>query len=204
MKERNRHSLQQAIGQLPEYSPPDDLWDAMETALDMERELRDSLHALPQYEPPARIWQNLDAALEHVPSGFSPRLFIIRQSRSLLAVAATVALLLSVWQYFDRNPGATEYVVVKQEQLNEQLRALVEKDDDEAFSLIQSLCQSRAPVCEEAAFKALKSELDELTDAKNALRQNLGRYGDDPGLAAQIIHIERERSGVLRQLMSLI
>lgn len=202
MKELNHTILQRAISALPEYEPPTGLWSALQEALDAEEILTVSARALPQYEPPAQIWENLEVTLAKK-SALKPnlRVTIFRWIRTAVA---TGLILLSAWWYFRNDISGTEQIAISQERLDERIRASVQEEEDSAFELVQTLCQSRAPVCEEPAFKTLKSELDELNRAKESVRQALGRYGDDPALAAQLVRIERERSGLLRQIMSLI
>ncbi len=202
MKELNHNTLQQALQRLPQYEPPAGLWDALEESLDAEEQLAAAAQTLPQYEPPAQVWKNLETALERNPATRPVlRVLIFRR---LMAAAAVGLILLSAWWLFKTGTVGAEQIVVSQEKLDEQIRASVQEKEDTAFELVQTLCQSRAPVCEEPEFKTLKSELDELTETKESLRQALGQYGDDPSLAAQLVRIERERSGLLRQMMSMI
>ena len=202
MNELNHNTLQRALQHLPEHEPPVGLWDVLEEALDAEEMLSESARALPTYEPPAQIWENLETALSEKP--VSRRVLRVTIVRRLMAAAAVGLVLLGAWWWFQTGHSAVEQIVVSQEKLDEQIRASVQEEEDSAFELVQTLCQSRAPVCEQPEFKTLKSELDELTQAKESLRQALGQYGDDAGLAAQLVRIERERSGVLRQMMSMI
>ncbi len=202
MKELNHNTLHQAVQRLPEYGPPAALWDALEEALEAEEMLIESAHSLPQYEPPAQVWQNLEETLAENP--VSRPVLRVTIFRQLMAAAAVGLILLSAWWLFKTDNFGAEQVVVSEEKLDEQIRASVQEEEDAAFELVQTLCQSRAPVCQQPEFKTLKSELDELTQAKESLRQALGQYGDDAGLAAQLVRIERERSGLLRQMMSMI
>ncbi|MBV6440115.1 MAG: hypothetical protein DYG98_07860 [Haliscomenobacteraceae bacterium CHB4] len=202
MKELNHNTLQHALQRLPEYEPPAGLWGVLEEALDAEEMLGESVRALSTYEPPAQVWENLEAALEQKTAA-KPALRVAI-FRRVIAAAAVGLVLLSAWWFFKTENSSGEQIVVSQEKLDEQIRASVQEKEDAAFELVQTLCQSRAPVCEQPEFKTLKSELDELTEAKESLRQALGEYGDDPTLATQLVRIERERSGVLRQMMSMI
>lgn len=202
MKELNHNTLQQALQLLPEYEPPAALWNILEEALNAEEMLGESARALPTYEPPVQVWENLEVALEQKTVSKPVLRFAI--FRRIMTAAAVGLVLLSAWWFFKSKNSNEEQIIVSQEKLDEQIRASVQEEEDSAFKLVQTLCQSRAPVCEQPEFKTLKSELDELTQAKESLRQALGQYGDDAGLATQLVRIERERSGVLRQMMSMI
>lgn len=198
MKELNVNTLRQALSRLPEYEPPAGLWDELEASMDADIQLSGTVQTLPLYDPPAEIWNNIENRLQQKPA---VRLGIFRR---ILAAAAVGLVLLSAWWLMGPATSGQDRVAVTQETLNADIRASVQEKEDAAFELVETLCASKAPVCEQPDFKALKSELDELTDAKKEIRTTLGRYGDDPGLAAQLVRIERERSGLLRQMMNMI
>lgn len=207
MKELNHNTLHNAIRTLPEYEPPVGLWDSIEEALDAEEQLSQSVQSLPQYDPPAHIWGNLEAALPIVKPMPKP---VLRGTlfRQILAVAAISLAVLGTWWLVQKNVSATGEaaiaVTVTQEALNAEVQSAAKENEDEGFDLVSQLCESKAPVCEDPDFKALKIELDDLTQAKNELRVALGSYGDDPTLASQLVQIERERSAVLRQMIQMI
>ena len=209
MKELNHNTLHEALQALPTYEPPLALWDDIELALDSEDALAESVQALPQYEPPDAVWQHLEAQLEAAEPRKAVRLEpLLRplQQRQWWAAAATIALLVVAWWLLRPTASEGELVAVQitQETVNTEVQAAAQEAEDEGFDLVATLCESKAPVCEEPDFKLLKSELDDLTLAKNDLRTALGQYGDDPDMAAQLVQIERERSEVLRQMMQMI
>lgn len=76
--------------------------------------------------------------------------------------------------------------------------------EDAAFALLDAYCKEQLSICEQPSIKALKSELDELTEAKTALQAAIGQYADDPELVAQLVQIERERSVLLQKIMQSI
>lgn len=209
MKELNYNTLHEALQALPTYEPPLALWDDIELALDSEDALAESVQALPQYEPPDAVWQHLEARLDAAEPQKIVRLEPVLRplhQRRWWAAAATITLLVMAWWLMRPVAGDGELVAVQisQEAVNTEVQAAAQEAEDEGFDLVAELCESKAPVCEETDFKLLKSELDDLTLAKNDLRTALGQYGDDPDMAAQLVQIERERSEVLRQMMQMI
>ncbi len=208
MKELNHNTLHEALQALPDYEPPLALWDDIELALDSEDTLAESVQALPQYEPPDAVWQHLEAQLEVAEPRKVTRLEPLRPLRrqQWWAAAAAIALLVVAWWLLRPTASEGELVAVQitQETVNTEVQATAHEAEDAGFDLVATLCESKAPVCEEPDFKLLKSELDDLTLAKNDLRTALGQYGDDPDMAAQLVQIERERSEVLRQMMQMI
>jgi hypothetical protein len=202
MKELNRHTLEKSLRQLPEYQAPEEVWQLLEAALDADEQVAASARQLPEYQAPDHIWDDIEKALES-PARQKPAAIRVLL-RPLIAIAAVGLLLFFVRDFFKTPPTDSETIVVTQAYLNERLHAPAQEKEDPAFEYVHTLCQSRAPVCEQPEFRHLKSELDELTAAKETLRRELGQYGDDPGLAAQLARIERERTGLLRQMMSMI
>ena len=201
MLELNHSTLQQAIRDLPTHEAPGFVWEAIEDGLALEDQLATDLKKLPQYEAPDAIWEQLDRQLgqKQTPSNWS-----VRVNRRWMVAAAAMLILVAGWWLI--RSGETEEVAIafSEVQLDDRLRSTLDEKEDDAFGLIEELCQSRAPVCDLPDFKNLKSELEELNDAKTSLKSALGDYGDDPGLTAQLVRIERERSELLRQMMSMI
>lgn len=216
MKELNYKHLREALDALPEYAPPAAVWEALDEALELESVLVKNIDRLPVYAPPSEIWTQIEAALPQAAIANSRKSSDAIAGgnraghRRLLApavwrYAAALALLLTAWWFFGPNTQTeTPTIVTTQESVDEQLLGANAEGEDEAFQLVQELCRTQTPVCEQPEFKTLKTELEELTDAKTELREALGSYGDDPELHAQLARIERERSELLRQMMSMI
>lgn len=216
MKELNYKNLREALDALPEYAPPAAVWEALDETLELESVLVKNIDRLPEYAPPSEIWTQIEATLPQAPVANSRKPFDtvagsnITGLRRLLApavwrYAAALALLLAAWWFFGPNTQTeTPTIVTTQESVDEQLLSANAESEDEAFQLVQDLCRVQTPVCEQPEFKTLKTELEELTEAKTELRAALGSYGNDPELHAQLARIERERSELLRQMMSMI
>lgn len=216
MKELNYNRLREALDVLPEHTPPVAVWEALDDALELEATLAKNLHRLPTYTPPSEIWTHIEAALPQAPVAGNNtsnhavagnKITGIRGALSpaIWRYAAALALLLAAWWIFSpANPTETTAIATTQESVDDQLLGADTASEDEAFQMVQDLCRAQTLVCEQPEFKSLKTELEELTDAKTELREALGSYGDDPELHAQLARIERERSDVLRQMMSMI
>lgn len=201
MKEKNRQQLEAALQRLPEYAAPEQLWEQLNARLKTERLVENKLPHLPKYEPPADLWPQLESALDaDQPIRATRRLSLWRP---LLIAAASVSLLLSAW-WLIREGVSMASVQYSQETIDESLLLSAAEPEDGAFQLIDELCRYRIPVCEEPAFRQMKAELDELTAAKTALSAAMGRYSTDPALHSELARIERERSELLRSMMSMI
>ena len=199
MNEINKNTLHAALVRLSDYTPPAGIWESLEANLDADADLAAAARQLPAYDPPAAVWEHLATRLPARPTA--------RRAILWLRYAAAVALaaaLCGMWWMLRPAMGNAEQIVVTQETMDQQIVATVRESEDDAFQWVQDLCAARAPVCEEPAFKSLKSELDELTTAKVNLHTALGQYGDDPDLTAQLVRIELARSQLLQEIMQLI
>ena len=204
MKEIHYTSLREALGRLPEYIPPVAVWAGLEEALDADAALAGDIPNLPVYEPPAAIWTQIEAGLETERRPVGKTIAMWPLARRLAAVAAALALLLAGWWYWRPATTSGAIVSVHQEVVDNRLLAANTEAEDDAFGMVQELCRTEMPLCDQPEFRSLKTELDELTQAKTELKAALGNFGDDPELHAQLARIERERSDVLRQMMSMI
>jgi HAMP domain-containing protein len=200
--EKNRATLTSALRKLPEYDPPTSLWDDLESALDADDLLKQSIPNLPVYDPPETVWSDIEAKLNQP---VQQTLKIRSRNFRRYAVAATLAgALLAAWFLLRPATIPTDNLTVSQEKIDNTVAAAAREPEDDAFKMVQNLCAGAAPVCNQPQFKALKSELDELTKAKQELRDALGPYGDDSELTAQLVRIERERSELLQQMIQMI
>ncbi len=194
MQEHNQHLLTQALKQLPVHTPPETLWEAIEQAAETDTLIEKHLPFLPEHELPAGIWQELEPQIV-------PRITL--RPRFWMAAAATIVLLLGSWWWLQ--PAEMDgQVSITEEVLDNTLANLSQEPEDNAFEMVDELCKTPAPICEEPAFKQMKMELDELTQAKNELKEAMGAYETDPELSAQLARIEQERSELLRNMISMI
>ncbi|MBU6341792.1 MAG: hypothetical protein KGS48_09885 [Bacteroidetes bacterium] len=198
MEEQNRQQLQDALSQLPQYEPPAHIWNELENAL----ETRERLTQLPDYQAPDAVWTNIETRLPRI----TPKSGATRRLRFLqLAVAALWIGVIGItaWWMFEI-PDQDQTIAQTQEIADPNLFETVQAPEDSAFAIVDKLCENRISACETPAFSALKSELEELSDAKERLRSALGNFNDDPALTEQLVRIELERSAILKQMMQLI
>jgi hypothetical protein len=195
MTTANEHTLHDAIRHLPQYNPPENIWENLAGSLDFP------VDKLPEYAPPATIWDNIERSLPPVHT--APAFSIQRYWKPL--AAAAVGLLLLVATFFLSPAESVESTIAtRQETLDAVVSATLQEPENPAFELVQNLCKEQQPVCQQPEFQALKTDLDALTAAKNEIKSALGSYGNDTDLLAQMVTIERERTKVLEQLVQMI
>ena len=198
MQEKNKHILKDLIRQLPVYQPSDTLWDGIEQDLIAPAPLSERL---PLYDPPAKVWEAIEASLEK-PGRAGNGL------RRLLpwAAAAAAALAGLVW-YFQPPPQPAAPAALVSMSYSREIAddALLLRDweqEEDAFALAEKWCNTSPFTCTNPDMITLRTELDELTDAKMALEEALGKYGTDADLIGQLVKIERQRTVLLKKILA--
>ena len=197
MKELNQNNLKSALGKLPQYEPPDTIWQGIETRL--------PLLELPTYDAPDFVWQQIE---EQLLADEKPikTLKILRGGKFYkLAVAASIALLVSIGFWFFKTQNTEQATIsISTEVVDNQLLKKDFDNEEQAFTMVKEFCKTALPVCEQPEFKTLKNELDTLNTAREELKNAIGEYAADPDLIAELTKIENERTTVLRQLVEKI
>lgn len=201
MLEKNRQILQALLRELPEYQPPGDVWEGVENALSSPAPLRlDKM--LPVYNPPDSVWEKIDSALAAPVSEKRP---VRRILPWLAGAAASLAALVWFLQPGSIHGASTESVAFSygKEVVDDALLARDWQQDDDAFALVDRLCASSF-TCSNPDMNTLRTELDELTEAKTALENTLGKYGTDVDLIGQLAEIERQRTTILKRMLEYL
>jgi hypothetical protein len=205
MKEYNQTTLQNAMDKMPTYAPPKSLWEAIESELESDLMLGQSIENLPQYSPPKAIWANIESGLnDDNLAQKHQKPWVVTRFWSQFAAAAVFILLFGMLIFFRENIFQNEKISLRQEQLDSRISATTQEPENAAFLLVKKFCQEQKIVCQQPDFQLLKSELDELTQAKLEIKNALGNYGNDPNLVAEMVKIERERSKILEQMVNFI
>lgn len=197
MDELNKNNLKSVLERLPQYEPPDTVWQGIETRL--------PLLELPTYDAPDFVWQQIEEQL-FVPQKTSKKLNILRGGKfHRLAIAASIALIVSIGFWFFKTQNTEQATIsISTEIVDNQLLKKDFDNEEQAFTMVKEFCKTALPVCEQPDFKILKNELDTLNTAREELKNALGEYAADPDLIAELTKIENERTSVLRQLVEKI
>ncbi|MCH2082535.1 MAG: hypothetical protein MK226_09105 [Saprospiraceae bacterium] len=205
--EKNKEILQKTIRSLPSFEAPPQVWDAIQLELDSDQKLQHAIQSLPTYEAPALVWEQIEKNLE-------PKIIsmpLVDGSRKndkykWLAVAATVAILLSAGLWFLTTLETQEniQIVTTEETIYEQL--LIE-DWEEDESIIQEVAQlfAQSKVAQSSLhYSDLLEEYQELETAKETIEDMMKQYGKATDFIRQISKIELERSTLVKQMATLI
>lgn len=196
MLEKNRHILKDLLRQMPEYSPSDQVWEGIEESLSSPAPTTlDRL--LPAYQPPDRVWEQIEAQLPAPGSAFR------RLLPWISAAAASAAVL--YWFFLAgplaERPAEMVALTYSKEVVDDALLQRDWQDDEGAFDLVEKMCTASPFTCTNPDMNTLRTELDELTEAKLALEEAIGAYGTDIDLIGQLTEIERQRTALLKKML---
>jgi hypothetical protein len=197
MLEKNKDKLSKLLSELPVYQPPGEVWEQIEQSF--PEKSATGLERLQQYEPPDRVWTKIESALNQKTP--KPRPYLLWISAAAAAVTALVWL---VWAAapLEANSGATvSGISFSREFVDASLLQRDWEQDDEDFELVSKLCAATSFTCANPDMQTLQMELEELTDAKEALEKALGKYGADADMIAQLAQIERRRTAILKRML---
>ena len=204
--EKNKQTLRDALEDLPSYAAPDGIWAKLEEELNQEAKdapLQVALRGLPTYEPPAAVWDQIETQL---PSTGKLRVLRSSNMRWIGLAAAAVALLLLArpfWQSTSSQAIAYETTVsYRTETVDARLLDRDWTDDEQAFAQVDELCERHPFLCKLQDITDMRTELQELTQAKEALQTALGSFGTDQHLLKQMTKIELERTQLLKKLLN--
>ncbi len=206
MKEHNKKTLVEALSSLKEHQPPDDLWMKIEDEISGERADHIPsalLKSLPQYEPPANVWDRIEQQLSAPAKG---KLVAMRWKQALAVAASLALLLVAYWQLNKTSTIQPDNVTISysEETVDPLLLEHDWDEDEEVFQEYLAICEGKKYICEQPEFRQMQQELEELTSAKEELKEAVGAFGSDPELITQIKEIELERTGILKKMMVML
>jgi hypothetical protein len=203
-QEKNKDSLSEAIAGLPRHSPPADLWVGIETRLEQQHNLQTALAGLPRHQPPVSVWEQVERELDSSRGRKQPRSYrILRKARPWVAAATLCGLAFGAWWFLEaETPARTSIAYSEEVQMRVSFTADWNDEQDQIAFVMEQVDQS--PVADPREVKRLKSEYEELIDARNEVEDMLKRYGNDENLLKEVARIERERSQVIKELATWI
>lgn len=202
MKEVNKTTLEDALKQLPLYSPATGVWASIDVALKANpvSSLSSAVRELPAYTPPAKVWNQINHALSD--ANKQPRGLFVR-SRQIVRWSASIAvavLLFSAGYLVARlsQQQATVRYTVRQEPANMQNIMADWNDEEVSFKqVMEKLREVKDPY-----LQSLLTELEELTLAKQEAETMLRNYGNDHLVIRQLAEIETNRAQLYRQAIN--
>ncbi|GJM32555.1 MAG: hypothetical protein DHS20C18_15560 [Saprospiraceae bacterium] len=194
--EKNKKTLTAALKKLPQYTPPETVWQH----IDQEITYRQNLDQLPQYTPPASVWNAIEADLAR------PRVKTFRfPIRKVIAYAALVCGVALGWYWLGLDKAANVEITYSEEQYQAVLLAQDWDEDEAAIEIVVKEFDHKSRLEGDVTNpNSLKVELQELNEAKEELEQLMKRYGQDAAMVSEISKIELERTSVIKQMAAAI
>ncbi len=212
--ENQEDPLQEALKKLPIYAAPSFVWSSIEEKLeDSEQEKKaydNEIKQLPIYSPPMSLWDGIEQELDSTPKNVRilQPVFGLNTWQKYAIAALFMGCLLTFGVVFYQNAnsvGNEKITIAYSEEKYDPTPIKEDWDEDEAaFAKVEEICQQQAFICEQPEVKTLKSELDELNEAKQSLKNALGQYGTDETVVAELVAVEKERTAVLKKIMEKI
>lgn len=203
-REINQETLRHSIQQLPQYQAPPSLWNRIEGNLDGQVSLKKAIEELPVYAPPAQLWAQIEQALDRPQQSKDTGVYRLSgRIRWWAAAAALVGIAAFGWWLVAADAAEVTTFAYSEEL---QTAPPVDPDWNEEDQIIQEVLQraGTSAVADQQVVSQLKSEVNELDDARAEIMDMMKRYGEDEQLLKEVARIERARSKVAKQLAVLI
>lgn len=194
--------LHSALHELPSYTPPSMVWARITDTLEADtsqQQLTEVLAKLPQYAPPAKVWTAIEGGIRPPARRF--------QLMMLTRAAAAIALVLSLWWAWSQPDEAPLQATYTYDQQTTRAQFASIEDWGQADALMQKAVNEfrEDPVAKQLpTYELLLSEWADLKDAQEEVAKMMERYGKDAQLIRQMSEIEKERSGLIREMITQI
>jgi hypothetical protein len=195
--EKNRNILKQALKDLPEYQPEEQIWSEIAKELD-HKATAHSIGGLKQFDPPEDIWQNIDIQLSRKESGIKSGKILKLVSWSL----AASAILVLGFIIFSSDGFHLNRLSYSEEWLTLVPVTDSTENDSLAYKILADKCESKPEICESGEFIKLRKELDFLDQSKQTIISQTTPYDSDNDMQVLLERIDTERSDILNRLMA--
>jgi len=209
MKEKNRIKLKKGLQDLPEYSPPDNIWESISNDLEehpTDHVLQAALAELPSYEPPASIWSTIEESLEEA-KVVSIHKAKKRARLTRWTIAASVAILvgLSGWFGLVGEEFNDEAIVTISHESKINFEG--KRSEDHAGEMIGQVLaevQSVAHTWEAPETVALRSSLNKIKASITEFQAAGEKFGMNQRMHEQLTDMYNKRNKIVRTLAGKI
>lgn len=184
--EKGNHYLKAV---LPEYAPPERVWEAMMIELE-----KLPVGDLPVYEPGEAVWESIEIRLEKE-SGRR------RWAPWLRTAAAAILFCAALAKVF---PEEDVSVSFSEEVLDEKLQISAVSEADHQYDQLMAVCVSQKELCRNPGFTRLAQEFEVLRKASAEIQRAAGAYNGDRVLVDEHTVLELKKAEVLSELAKFI
>jgi len=188
MKKKNKQ-LEKWVGNLPQYSPPDELWN------NIDSQLNSNAHSkkFPIHIPNNEIWNEIEIKL--------PKRTIRYQILVRYGIAASV-LIAGLFIFFHINTSQTKPILLVEKVVVEVKPELV-FNNKSIYEKLAVLCERELNKCDTETFKIKEKSLQEIQVAILEIEEMLSKFPNDNQLVAQNNYFRKQEADALRELILL-
>jgi hypothetical protein len=200
MKEKNRHILKRAIGNLPAYKMGEtDFWVRFDNQRDGKYKTRigNGINDLPEFDAPKGLWERVESELDKRPNNqiLRPFSFMIR-----VAAAAVVILSIGFGIILIKHKYTPEYA---RESVVDEKIIPVSKDEMDGLPIFNpSACEGNPQICNTVLFKALDRQLKDVKEELHLMRPLV--HKDDPQMMKYYYRLENLRVEIEKKMLKMI
>lgn len=177
---------------LPEYSPSENVWNAIENELN-NKELLDSL---PQYSPSEKVWNKIQPSEKGRIITLTNILKIAASFVFIIGVGYLIALL----NPLNKEKGAITYSEEWIEPIDYGNWNL--EEDRNIASLIEQKETETPLLLKSEEYNLLKKEYNNLLESKQEILNEVNPYNENVELELILTRIELEKNSIVRSLIS--
>lgn len=207
MMDKNKDILKKAIDNLPDYDPPELVWDKISSTLVTEKNeeaIQRNILNLPSYDPPPSSWEAISLKLSTDEA--SSTKVVPLWSKRVWGYAAAVALLVSIGLSVLWPEGSAQdrtYITMStQEEMP--LNVPAWNEDQEDFEVVLAEIEGNQFLRQNTDVNNLRYEYEELETAKQEVLTIMEQYGTDPQVIEQMNEIENARAAVIKKLVGFL
>ena len=199
MKDKFYINLKKTIGELPQYSPPENLWDKIAGELDFNDKLGETARNLPQVSHNNELWDRIVNKLDQKEK-------LIRRKKAKiitwsLSIAASAAIILFI---LIKNSGNKDIIYSEEYQLEESFIELNKTIPDDPVKMLKQLCVYSMDRCTDPVFEREMSRLIKLDEEIKRLQIIIDNYGESPAIVKSLINMENQKAGLVKELLNTL
>ena len=203
MEEKNKHILEKAFEQLPEFKADASIWDNIEYRLNNEANeknyeaLKQSLNQLTSFKADESIWNKIEKELDSK-SDTVNKFHFLKIAASVIIV---IGLGILINKILTRN-SEKEFIAFSQETIaDNEIEVYSPELEKEMNELIRQQCLIQPDICMNPVFTELNKELSDLTKSLDEIKMLSKNSTSDPETNKYVLRIQKERAEVSKKLL---
>jgi hypothetical protein len=221
--EQNKDILLEALRNLPDYTPENNVWEAVAFSLekisisskpaqlieitppefiwdniDNELNFHEKCIKLNQYDPPQKVWENIDNHLSIKKlTGVKRRVFKLMIS----SMAAAAIFILGFFIFTTLNSKNKNFNYTEEWMEITEVPQW-EEDEIEVTKVLTLICNENPRACKSPEFKHMNDELRYLDQSKQAILNQMSKYEKNIEFEKMLMKIELQRTSLIKEMIA--